>query len=118
MSPDARSEAASEKNNAGGAVFRWLRRRRLSDAGRRRLLIALARAEEALVETHVRNVLRIHETVGAELTLERALELYLEALDPGEPHSSIVERRVLASVEGPAAARGQRGRRIRIEGEE
>ena len=99
-------------------MFRWLRRRRLSDAGRRRLLIALARAEEALVETHVRSVLRIQEAVGEELTLERALELYLEALDPGEPHSSIVERRVLASVEGASAARGRRGRRFRIEGEE
>jgi hypothetical protein len=100
-------------------VFRWLRRRRLSDSGRRRLLIALARAEEALVETHVRNVLRMQEAVGEELPLERALELYLEALDPGEPHSSIVERRVLASVEGPpAAARGRRARRFRVEGEE
>lgn len=99
-------------------MFRWMRRRRLSDAGRRRLLIALARAEENLVETHVRNVLRVHEAVGEEMTLDRTLELYLEALEPGEPHASIVARRVLARVEGPAGGRGRRGRRFRIEGED
>lgn len=102
----------------GVNVFRWIRRRRLSESARRRLMIALARAEEGLVETHVRNVLRVHEAVSEEMTLDRALELYLEALDPGEPHASIVERRVLARVEGDAGGRGKRGRRIRIEGEE
>lgn len=100
-------------------MFRWLRRRRLSDGGRRRLLIALARAEEALVETHVSNVQQIQDAVGDELSLERALELYLEAMDPGEPHSSIVERRVLARFEGPAIGRGgRRARRFRIEEED
>lgn len=90
----------------------------MSDAGRRRLLIALARAEETLVETHVKNVLRIHETVGDELSLERAADIYLEAVDPGEPHASIVLQRVLARVDGPAGGRGRRTRRFRIEGEE
>jgi hypothetical protein len=95
-----------------------MRRRRLSDAGRRRLLIALARAEETLVETHVRNVLRIQDAVGDELPLDRAADLYLEAVDPGEPHTSIVMQRVLARVDGSAGGRARRSRRFRIEGEE
>lgn len=82
------------------------------------MLIALARAEESLVETHVRNVSRIHDAVGAELALERCLDLYLEALDPGEPHASIVAQRVLARVEGAATGRSGRGRPLRIEDEE
>lgn len=97
-------------------MFRWIRRRRLSEGGRRRLLIALARAEETLVETHVENVLRIHEAVGDELPLDRAADIYLEAIDPGEPHASIVLQRVMARVDGPT--RGRRTRRLRIEGEE
>jgi hypothetical protein len=96
-------------------VFRWLRRRRMSETGRRRLLIALARAEEDLVETHVRNVRKIQESVGDELPLDRTLELYLDAMDPGEPHASIVSQRVLARMEGTAGGRMRRGRRLRIE---
>ena len=99
-------------------MFRWMRRRRLSEAGRRRLMIALARAEETLVETHVKNVLRIHETVGDELPLDRAADVDLEAVEPGEPHATIVMQRVLARVDGSAGGRGRRGRRFRIEGEE
>lgn len=95
-------------------MFRWLRRRRLSEAGRRRLLIALARAEEDLVETHVRNVRKIQDSVGDELPLDRTLELYLDAMDPGEPHASIVAQRVLARAEG-GAGRDRRGRRLRLE---
>jgi hypothetical protein len=95
-------------------LFRWLRRRRLSEAARRRLMIALARAEEDLVETHVRNALDIYETIGGEMPLDRALELYLEAMDPGEPHASIVARRVLARLEG-GAGRARRARRFRVE---
>jgi hypothetical protein len=106
------------ETNAGGMVFRWLRRRRLSETGRRRLLIALARAEESLVETHVRNVSRIHEAVGEELPLARCLELYLEAVDPGEPHASIVAQRVLARGEGSAPQHGRRARPLRLEDEE
>lgn len=77
----------------------WLRRRRLGEAGRRRLLIALARAEEELVETHVRNAIQVIEAIGDEVPVRRALELYLEAFDPGEPRSAIVVRRALARFE-------------------
>ena len=38
-------------------MFNWLRRRRLSDGARKRLLLVAARAEEAIVETHVANII-------------------------------------------------------------
>jgi hypothetical protein len=82
-------------------VLGWLRRKRLSDGGRRRLLVALARAEEELVETHVDNVLDIVDSVGEEMPIQRVLDIYLEAFDPGEPRSSIVTRRVLSRLETP-----------------
>lgn len=93
-----------------GEVLRWLKRRRLSDPARRRLLIALARAEEELVDTHVRNALHVYAAVSDELPLDRALEVYLEALDPGEPRSSIVARRVLARLEGGTRRKPRRVR--------
>jgi hypothetical protein len=93
-------------------VFGWLRRRRLSDPGRRRLLIALARAEEDLIETHVRNAVAVYEAVANELSLDRALEVYLEAADPGEPRATMIARRVMARLETTGR---RRERRLRVE---
>ncbi len=86
-------------------VLSWLKRRRMSEAARRRLMIALAKAEEELVETHVRNALHVYAAVSDELPLDRALEIYLEALDPGEPQTSIIARRVMARLEGGSRRR-------------
>lgn len=83
-----------------GCVLGWLRRRRRrDDAGRKRLLIALARAEEALIETHVANVLDVFDAVGDDIPLDRLLDIYLAALEPGEPRATIIARRVLARLE-------------------
>lgn len=87
----------------------WWKRRQLSDAGKRRLVIALARAEEELNETHVRNALDLFDAVGEEMPLDRALEIYLDSVDLVEPRSSIVARRVMARLEAGAAKK--RGRR-------
>jgi hypothetical protein len=95
-------------------LFGWLRRRRLSEGGRRRLVVALARAEEELVETHVRNALAVYEAVADELPLARALEVYLEAIEPGEPHASIIARRVMARLEG-TQRRNRRPRNLRVD---
>jgi hypothetical protein len=94
-------------------VLGWLRRRKLGETGRRRLLIALAHAEEELIETHVANAIGVIEAMGDDLPVNRALEIYFEAFDPGEPRSAIVARRVLARFEadGNGASRGRRGRR-------
>jgi len=78
---------------------------------RRRLLFALARAEEELIETHVRNALDVVDAVGDSLTVGRALELYLEALEPEEPRATIVAKRVLARLERENTDRTRRRRR-------
>ena len=81
-------------------VMGWLKgRRRLTDAADRRLLIALARAEEEIVRTHVQNALEVIDAVAGEMTMGRALELYLDELDLDEPQSTIVARRVLSRLE-------------------
>jgi hypothetical protein len=92
-------------------LLRWLRRRRLDDRGRRRLLIALARAEEELIETHVRSALDVIEAVSGEIPVERALRIYLKAFDPGEPRSSIIARGVMTRFELDDERHGPRRRR-------
>jgi len=89
-------------------VLGWLRRRlRRDDAGRKRLIIALARAEEALIETHVENVLDVFEAVGDEIPLDRLLDIYLDAMEPREPRATIIARRVLARLESSDDAPGK-----------
>jgi hypothetical protein len=81
-------------------VMGWLRRRRrLSAAAERRLLIALARAEEDLVRTHVQSALDVIDAVSGEMKIGRALELYLDEMDIDEPQSTIIAQRVLARLE-------------------
>jgi hypothetical protein len=96
-------------------VLRWFRRRRLSEGGRRRLAFALARAEEALIEAHVRNVLDVYDAIGEEASVSGVAALYLDAMEVAEPQASIIARRVLArsdSVAGPRRrARSRRGER-------
>ena len=87
----------------------WLKRwRRRDDAGRKRLLIALARAEEALIETHVENLLDVIEAVGDDIPLDRLLDIYLDAMEPREPRATIIARRVLARLESGDDASGRR----------
>jgi hypothetical protein len=79
------------------------------------VVIALAKSEEELVETHVRNALDLFEAVGEELALDDALELYLDSMDVAEPRASIVGRRVMARLEA-GATKSRRGRgRLREE---
>jgi hypothetical protein len=80
-------------------MLRWLRRRRLTEAAERRLLIALARAEEELVRTHVQNVMEVLDAVGQELPVRRAVELYLNEMELQDPRSTIIAQRVLARLE-------------------
>jgi hypothetical protein len=79
-------------------VLDFFRRRRLSDEGQKRLVVALARAEETLIETHVENALDVIEAVGDEMPLDRVLELYLEALEENDQRSEIIARRVLSRL--------------------
>lgn len=79
-------------------VLDFFRRRRLSDEGQKRLVIALARAEETIIETHVENALDVIEAIGEEMPVDRALELYLEALEENDQRSEIIARRVLSRL--------------------
>jgi hypothetical protein len=105
----------SHRTIAEALLFSWLRRSRLSEPGRRRLVVALARAEEELVETHVNNALVVYEAVAEEMSLARALEVYLEAADPGEPQASIIARRVMARLEAGTRRRGGQARNLRVD---
>ena len=85
----------------------------MSEAARRRLLIAFAHAEEELLETHVQNALDVYDAVGDEMPLDRAIEMYLESVDIAEPQGSIIARTAMARLEESSARRRGRPRRSR-----
>ena len=97
----------------GGVMLSWLRRKKISGRANRRLMVALARAEEELIETHVMNALAVMDTLEDEMSMGHALELYLEAMDPGDPRSTIIAKRVLARLEEEEAGRMRDARRRR-----
>ena len=79
-------------------VFDFFKRRRLSEEGEQRLLVALARAEERVIEAQVECALDVIEAMGEELPLERVLELYLETLEENPQRAEIIARRVLSRL--------------------
>ena len=79
-------------------VLDFFRRKRLSDEGQKRLVVALARAEETIIETHIDNALDVIEAVGDELPIDRVLEVYLEALEQNPRRAEIIARRVLSKL--------------------
>jgi hypothetical protein len=85
-------------------MFNWIRRRRLSGDTRKRLLLVAARAEEAIVETHVNNLLDLLETLDDEIELDRAIEIYAEMVSLEESRAVTVTNRLLARLENPQAA--------------
>jgi hypothetical protein len=90
-------------------MFDWLRRRRLSNEAKRKLLIVAARSEEAIIETHVQNVLDMLDMLGGEVDVDRALELYGEMLPMDEHVSATVTNRVIARHDAPAPGRRDGG---------
>lgn len=94
-------------------MFGWLKKKKISNRANRRLMIALARAEEDLIETHVSSALAVMDALDEELSIGHALELYLEAMDPGEPRSTIVAKRVLARLEEEEVGRMRAARKLR-----
>jgi hypothetical protein len=69
--------------------------RKLSDAAEQRLRLAQARAEESVLETHVRNALLYVDTLAGELPFDRAIETYIRMLNIPEPLASTVATRTL-----------------------
>lgn len=80
-------------------MFNWLRRRRLSATAQKKLMILTARAEEAVIATHVSNLLELLETLEDEVDLERGLELYVEMMSLDETMAATVTTRLLAQLE-------------------
>ncbi|HUF50092.1 MAG TPA: hypothetical protein VMN60_04630 [Longimicrobiales bacterium] len=76
----------------------FLRRRRLSGAAERRLLLALARAEQEVIRTHVDNAFDVVDAVADEMPPARAVELYLDELEVDEPEATIIAQRVLSQL--------------------
>jgi hypothetical protein len=85
-------------------MFNWLRRRRLSANARKKMLLVHARAEEAIVETHVSNLIDLLETLGDEIDLDRGVDLYVEMMSLSETLAATVATRLLAAYEEEANA--------------
>lgn len=93
-------------------MFEWLRGKRLSKEARKKLLVVQARSEEAIIETHVHNVLEMLDILGDELDPEQALEEYTDLMQMDEVVAAAVANRVLARSHGQPAAREGRGSRF------
>jgi hypothetical protein len=100
-------------------MFNWIRRRRLTTDARKRLLLVAARAEEAIIETHVSNLLDLLETLEGDIDLDHALELYAEMMSLDETMGGNVATRLMARLEAPQAKRRKRRYRnaFRADGE-
>lgn len=69
--------------------------RKLQPAADRRMRLAQARAEEALVRTHVENALSFVDALAEELAFDRAIDTYIREMAVPEPLASAVATRVL-----------------------
>lgn len=69
--------------------------RRLDEAGEKRLRLAQARAEEAIVRAHVDNALMFVDALAEDLSFDRAIETYVRAMGIPEPLASTVATRTL-----------------------
>jgi hypothetical protein len=90
-------------------MFNWLRGRRLSAEARRKLLIVQARSEEAIIETHVDNVMELVEMLAGEVDVDRALEEYVSMMPMDETIAATVTNRVLSRSLAPAPGPARRG---------
>lgn len=78
----------------GQPVLDWIRHRQPGGELRRDLLLVIARAEEALVDTHVANTLDLLDALQEEAALERGIKLYAQMMDLDERTATVVADRV------------------------
>ena len=74
------------------------------------MLLVAARAEEAIVETHVSNLIDLLETLGDEIDFDRGIELYTEMMSLDETVAATVTNRLLARLEDPREGSREAGR--------
>ena len=72
--------------------------RRLDEGAERRMRLAQARAEESLIETHVRNALMFIDTLSEDMPFDRAIDTYVRVMGVPEPLASLVATRVLVEL--------------------
>src|SRR5262245_34157745 len=70
-------------------------RRKLEPAAERRLQLAAARAEEAIIRAHVENALMFVDTLAEDLSFDRAIDTYIRVMGIPEPLASTVATRTL-----------------------
>jgi hypothetical protein len=70
-------------------------RRKLEPAAERRLRLAQARAEEAIIRAHVDNALMFVDTLAEDLSFDRAIDTYIREMAIPEPLASVVATRTL-----------------------
>jgi hypothetical protein len=70
-------------------------RRKLEPAAERRLQLAAARAEEAIIRAHVDNALMFVDTLAEDLSFDRAIDTYVRQMAIPEPLASVVATRTL-----------------------
>lgn len=70
-------------------------RRKLEPAAERRLRLAQARAEEAIIRAHVDNALMFVDTLAEDMTFDRAIDAYVREMAIAEPLASTVATRTL-----------------------
>jgi hypothetical protein len=70
-------------------------KRKLEPAAERRLRLALARAEEAIVRAHVDNALMFVDVLAEDMTFDRAIDAYVREMAVPEPLASTIATRTL-----------------------
>lgn len=67
----------------------------MEPAAERRVRLAQARAEEAIIRTHVDNALMFVDVLAEDLTFDRAIDAYIREMAVPEPLASTVATRTL-----------------------
>jgi hypothetical protein len=72
--------------------------RKLSAAAERRMRLAQARGEEAIIRAHVDNALMFVDTLAEEVSFDRAIDTYIRVMGIPEPLASTVATRSLVAL--------------------
>jgi len=72
--------------------------RRLDEGAERRMRLAQAKAEESIIDAHVRNTLMFIDTLAEDMAFDRAIDTYVRVMGVPEPLAGIVATRVLVEL--------------------
>jgi hypothetical protein len=72
--------------------------RRLDEGAERRMRLAQAQAEEAIIDAHVRNALMFIDTLAEDMAFDRAIDTYVRVMGVPEPLAGVVATRVLVEL--------------------